>query len=175
LAPASKSPRRHGDVPRLPAAVALALVLVLVSGSAAAGSGSGIVWLDYETGSALSSETGKPFMVNFTADWCKYCKKMKAETYSDAAVQAYLREHYVTALVDTEKHPNIAQKYYVRSLPTIWFLNSAGEPVTNLPGFVDAPTFLLVLAFIAEEAYKTQSFEEFMNAAGGGATEGQGG
>jgi thioredoxin-related protein len=124
-----------------------------------------VAWVDYDQGRQESSERTRPLLINFTADWCKFCKKMKAETYTDPDVIAYLNEHYVTALVDTQKQPAIAQKYFVRGLPTIWFLNSAGERITNLPGYVDAPTFLQVLAFIAEEAYKTQSFADYIGVA----------
>jgi len=104
-------------------------------------------------------------MVNFTAAWCKFCKQMKAETYSDPAVIAFLNEHYVASRVDTDREPNLAREYYVRGLPTIWFLTSEGDKITNLPGYIDAPTFLQILDFIASEAYLELTFSEYLAAA----------
>ncbi len=125
-----------------------------------------VQWLDYHKAREQARTESKPLLINFTAKWCKYCKKMKAETYTDPEVIAYLRENYVTALVDTDKEQAIAQEYFVRGLPTIWFLTSEGEKITNLPGFVDAPTFRLILSFIASGAYLETTFSEYMEAEG---------
>jgi thioredoxin-related protein len=148
--------------------VAMNLVVIgaLVS-AAAAGESAKIDWVDYQTGLVRAQESGKPLMVNFTAAWCKFCKQMKAETYSDPAVVAFLNEHYVATRVDTDREPQLAREYYVRGLPTIWFLTSEGEKISNLPGYVDAPTFLQILSFIASEAYLEMTFSEYLAAAGG--------
>jgi thioredoxin-related protein len=122
----------------------------------------GITWVDYERGRALARERGRPLLLAFHADWCRYCRKMEEETYTDPAVIAYLEQHFVSAWIDTEEEPEIAQRYHVRGLPTIWFLTSEGELITNLPGYVDAPTFLKVLAYIATGAYETQTFPDFL-------------
>jgi len=123
-----------------------------------------IQWLNYGQGLDLASESGKAVFINFTADWCRYCKKMKKETYADPEVIAYVNEHYVPIMVDTTKEKNIAARYSVRGLPTIWFLSSSGERISNLPGYVDAPMFLNVLRYIATGAYATSDFEAFLKA-----------
>ena len=121
-----------------------------------------IQWLSYEKGLALAKETGKPVLVNFTADWCRYCHMMKKETYSKPAVISYVNEHYVPVKVDTQRDQATAARYYVRSIPVIWFLSSDGEKITSLPGYVDAPNFLKVLSFIATEAYLTMDFQSYL-------------
>jgi len=47
--------------------------------------------------------------------------------------------------------------------PTITFLNEKGEYITRLPGFVPDSSFLIILQYIAEDAYKTVPFEEYMS------------
>ncbi|MFH1843972.1 MAG: thioredoxin fold domain-containing protein [bacterium] len=123
-----------------------------------------IQWLEYSQGLEQASESGKAVFINFTADWCRYCKKMKKETYADPEVIAYISEHYVPIMVDTTKEKNIAARYSVRGLPTIWFLSSSGERISNLPGYVDAPMFLNVLRYIATGAYAAIDFEAFLKA-----------
>ena len=150
---------------------ALAMSVLLLPGAALAADpeskeAKGVQWLDYQEAREVASKESRPLLINFTADWCKYCKKMKKETYTDPEVIAYLRENFVTALVDTEKEQAIAQEYFVRGLPTIWFLTSEGEKITNLPGFVDAPTFRQILSFIAGGAYLERTFSEYLEAEG---------
>ena len=143
-----------------------AIVLSVAAASTVAGTAK-VNWVDYETGLVRAQEQGKPLMVNFTAEWCKFCKQMKAETYTDPAVIAYLNEHFVATMVDTDEQQELARQYYVRGLPTIWFLTSDAEKITNLPGYIDAPTFLQILGFIASEAYLTLTFSDYVAGLGG--------
>lgn len=122
-----------------------------------------IAWLSFADGKTAAAESGRPMLVNFTASWCIYCKKMKKETYADPDVIAYVNEHYIPVRVDTQQEPRLAADYYVRSIPIIWFLGADGQRITSLPGYVDPENFLLVLAFIATESYKSMDFETFVN------------
>lgn len=124
-----------------------------------------IAWLGYQEGLARAKESKRPVLLAFTADWCKYCRKMKQETYTDAEVAAYLNENLVPVMVDTEKQRDVAGQYFVRSLPTIWFLDGEGNRIANLPGYVDAPTFLKVLKYIGTGSYKDTEFKAFMEKA----------
>jgi thioredoxin-related protein len=142
--------------------VTLGVLSVGAADTARAAENGAVNWVDYRTGLILAAEQDKPLLVNFTADWCKFCKRMKAETYADPAVIDYLNERFVAAMVDTEVQQDIARQYYVRGLPTIWFLTGQGEKITNLPGYVDAPTFLQILGFIASEAYRSMTFSDYV-------------
>ncbi len=139
----------------------LAVCLLPVSRSVAEGP-TEIEWLSFADGLAAAKESGRPLLVNFTASWCIYCKKMKKETYANPAVIAYVKERYTPVRVDTQKEPSLAAQYYVRSIPVIWFLTSEGQRITSLPGYVDPDNFLLVLDFIATESYHTMDFATFM-------------
>ena len=130
----------------------------------AAPDGEGIVWHDYGEGLALARETGKSVFIHFTADWCKWCQKMKKETYTDPAVVAYVRDHFVAVMVDTQRERGIAAEYYVRGLPTIWFLTGAGERIASQPGYIESDMFLNILRFIATDSYKTMGFDTFLEA-----------
>jgi thioredoxin-related protein len=124
-----------------------------------------IEWYSYAQGLEQARQTGKHLLVNFSADWCIYCKKMKKETYTDPDVIAYINEHFVPVMVDTQKEKQIANQYYVRGLPTIWFLTSEGAKISNLPGFVDAPMFLQVLKYLASSSYEQMDFKSYLDAA----------
>jgi thioredoxin-related protein len=138
--------------------------MAMVVGARAADTKDGIGWLSYREGRAKALESGQRLLINFTADWCVYCRKMKSETYTDPAVIAYLQEHFVPVMVDTQREQRIAAEFYVRGLPTIWFLASDGQRITNLPGYVDAPMFLKVLRYIASGSYEQMDFKTFLDA-----------
>jgi thioredoxin-related protein len=89
---------------------------------------------------------------------------MKTETYTDPRVAAAVMADFVPVSVNTTQEPRLAADYYVRGLPTIWFLGSDGAKITALPGYVDAPMFLKVLRYIATRSYEKMDFKAFLDA-----------
>jgi thioredoxin-related protein len=151
------------------AAFALLLLALAPAGARAAegeAATSAVDWRTHDEALAEAAEIGKPVMIHFTADWCRWCVKMKKETYTDETVAALLREEFVTAMVDADNSPQLKAAYGVQGLPTIWFLTAEGQGITYLPGFVDAATFGPVLRWISTGAYQSQSFEDFQSAEG---------
>jgi uncharacterized protein YyaL (SSP411 family) len=133
----------------------------LVSGAVGGEADGPVDWRPYAAALQEAGEVGKPVMIHFTADWCGWCKKMKKETYTHPAVASLLNEAFVATMVDADRNPRLKARYGVQGLPTIWFLNSEGEGITYVPGFLDAATFAQVLRWVATGAYRTQSYEEF--------------
>lgn len=126
----------------------------------------GIVWYAYDEGLARARETGRPLLISFWADWCKYCRKMKAETYVDPAVIAAVNRDFVAVAVNTTEDQRRAAEYFVRGLPTIWFVEKDGATrITNLPGYVDAPTFRQVLGYISSRAFEQMDFKSYTDQA----------
>ena len=118
-----------------------------------------VPWQNYHGAMATGKAESKPILLHFTADWCKWCKKMKNETYSDFKVARYLQDNFSTGWVDTEQYRNLAKKYSVNSLPTLWFLDSDGVSLTRVDGYLGAEKMLLVLEFINTKAYKTMEYQ----------------
>lgn len=126
----------------------------------------GIVWLGYDEGLARARETGRPLLISFWADWCGYCRKMKAETYVDPAVVAAVNRDFVAVTVNTTEDQKHATEYFVRGLPTIWFVEKDGRTrITNLPGYVDAPTFRQILGYISSRDFEKMDFKTYTDQA----------
>jgi thioredoxin-related protein len=141
---------------------AAALWLVALPALAGENTDDGIQWYSYEDGMAKAAETGRPVVIDFHADWCKWCVELDKKTFSDARVIKVMNEQFVPISVDTDKEKVTAGKYAVQSLPTMWFLESDGKRIDMLPGFVDADFFSIVLDYIGSGSYKSTDFEAFM-------------
>lgn len=120
----------------------IACAVLLASGRGAWAGGGAIAW----RGSLPAAQTEakrshKLLMVDFYTSWCGYCKKLDAETYTDANV-IRLSEQVVTVKVDAEREgKNLAMKYGVRGFPTILFLNETGGVEGMIDGFLPAADF----------------------------------
>ena len=141
-------------------AIGLFILMPLFSSAVAE---SQIKWLAYEEGLALAKQEQKKIFVHFYADWCAYCKKMDKKTLRDPAVIEYLTDHFISVRVNSDKNRRIARDYYIRGLPSTWFVSSDGEKISSLPGYIEAKMLLSALKFIHTDSYKELSFKEFLN------------
>ena len=145
--------------------LAILLLIVSVSPAAAAeedGNLRSITWLGYNEALSQGRDFDKPVFLHFTAPWCKWCKKMKKETYTDPKVIRFMAENYVAVMIDTEKLPSLARKYGVTSLPTLWFLDSRGKSLTSIEGFVGPEKLLRVLEYVSTKAYEEVDFQTWV-------------
>jgi thioredoxin-related protein len=95
------------------------------------------------------------------------------DVYSDKRVVDYLTEHYYVVKLNAEDtasvtykdkkstKPQFAGAFGVKGYPTIIFFDSKGDPITSLPGYVDADKFLTIAKFIGEDYYKSMSWENY--------------
>jgi thioredoxin-related protein len=121
-----------------------------------------IKWSSYDEGMSLSKKQGKKVFLYFWADWCGYCKKMEKETFSEKEVTAILNKKYISIKINSDAEQRLATQYFVRGLPTIWFLSEKGEKISNLPGYVAPDFFVPILRYIDSDSYKKMTFKEFL-------------
>jgi len=133
------------------AAVVGALLLLrglgLVGAPVHSGSGK-VEWrTDLAAAEAEAKSTGRPLMVDFSADWCKACKELEAHTFSADEVAPELSK-WVTVRVDMTQdkpeHAAMRTRFGIQGLPTVAFIDAQGQWLTplTLTGFEPPAAFL---------------------------------
>ena len=150
-----------------------ALMAILLAFESLGGERSNFKWMTFEQGMAEARRTGKKVMIDVYTDWCGWCKRMDKDTYADNGVADYLNKKYVSIKLDAESasaltyrgqsytEQELAAAFGISGYPSVIFLGHDGEPITVYPGYADANSFKVVLSYIAEDHYKTTTFEDY--------------
>lgn len=95
----------------------------------------------FEAALREAKATRRPLMVDFYTDWCGWCKKLDAETYTDARVVAQARS-FVSVKVNAEREgAQLARQYRVSSYPNIVFMNENGLVIDRFAGYLPGEGF----------------------------------
>ncbi|MGZ8831001.1 MAG: cytochrome c biogenesis protein CcdA [Thermoanaerobaculia bacterium] len=141
-------PTQGGRVMRLACAS-----LLLVAGAAFAfprGSAakSAVAWDHYNAKQLTAARGSKPVVIDFYADWCIPCKELDSKTFADVRVGNELQRFArVKANLTSAEDPMtkaLTKQYGIVGVPTIVFLDAAGNEVTSarLTGFEPPEKFL---------------------------------
>jgi hypothetical protein len=108
-----------------------------------------IGWLEWEASAfAHAARERKPVLLSITAAWCGACHEMDRTTYADPRVEAIVRERFIAVRVDTDRRPDINDRYNLGGWPTTAFLTPDGELMTG-GTFVSADRMPDLLARVA--------------------------
>ena len=92
-----------------------------------------------------SLDNNERMVVDFYADWCIPCKELDALTFSDNRVLKQF-ERFTIYKVDMTKNNEINEslrkRFNVIGMPTVLIIDSKGNEIKRLTGFVNADEFL---------------------------------
>ena len=127
----------------------------------------------------------KKVFIDVYTDWCGWCKRLDATTFAHPEIVRYMDSAFITVKLTAERTDTvyINNNAFVNqsaasgkrgshdlaiqllqgkmSYPSCTFLDETGQQITVVPGYMDAKQFEVLLHFVAEEAYKTTSWEDF--------------
>jgi thiol:disulfide interchange protein DsbD len=90
----------------------------------------------------------KPVLIDFSADWCIPCHEMEATTFTDPRVirEAQRFERFKADLTGQNQAADAgAARFDVKGVPTSVIINSRGQPVKKVVGYVGAREMLELL------------------------------
>lgn len=104
------------------------------------------------TEDAITEISGRGVIIDFYADWCIPCKELDAITFSDPEV-IELSKEFETYKADLTKSlspevERLRDKFKIIGVPTVLILNSNGEEVERITGFVNAKEFYKMISVI---------------------------
>jgi thiol:disulfide interchange protein DsbD len=105
-----------------------------------------------ETAYQTALDNNEKVIIDFYADWCIPCKELDALTFSDQRVierskefAAFKVDMTKTMSDETEK---IREMFRIIGMPTVLVINSKGEEVERITGYVNADEFLDAISSI---------------------------
>lgn len=143
-----------------------------------------INWISIQQAEKLSATQPRKVLIDCYTDWCGWCKRMDATTFSDDAIIKYINQNYYAIKFNAEQKDTVIFKNYTfinpdpassRSThqfastllngqlgyPTMVFLDEQFAILSPLPGFVQATDLMPILHFFNANAQKTTTYEEY--------------
>ncbi len=145
-----------------------------------------IDWSDIDTLNTVMNNDGnqKHFFIDVYTDWCGWCKRMDATTFSDPEVVELMNKYFIPVKFDAEQKESIlfsgkefkfvengrrgynelaaALMQNKMSYPTVVLLNESAQMIQPLPGYRSAEDLKPILIFIGTGIYKEKSYDEFL-------------
>tara|TARA_B110000046_G_scaffold183484_1_gene219687 strand:+ start:825 stop:1355 length:531 start_codon:yes stop_codon:yes gene_type:complete len=142
-------------------------------------------WISWNKAVTASAENPKMIFVDTYTDWCGWCKKMDASTFSDPVISKYMNENYYSVKMDAEMKDTIDFNGYQfvnpnpngrrsthqlaaslldnkLSYPSFVILTPKFERMQILPGYKSAKDFEPIIRYFVEGASQGAEFEEYM-------------
>ena len=91
-----------------------------------------INWQDWSQASFSQAEKEKkPVLLDIHGVWCHWCHVMDRETYSGPEIISFVSENFVAIKVDTDKRPDINERYNMGGWPTTAVLSPKGNIING--------------------------------------------
>ncbi len=89
--------------------------------------------------------TEKWTFVYLHSNSCGWCRKFEAETLTDPGVISIVEASFVPVAVEVTEQKDLAGNFRVYGTPTMVFLDSSGEEIHRVRGFMVAESFITEL------------------------------
>ena len=141
-----------------------------------------IKWYSFEEAYKLNKKKPKKMIVDIYTEWCGWCKRMDAETFTNPVIVKYMNAHFYCVKFDAERkdtieldgvkyiNPNPEARRSTHQLANILLRNSMSYPsytiidekgkvIVPIPGYHQAKEFEAILSFFGENVYLNSNQE----------------
>ncbi|MDR3287217.1 MAG: DUF255 domain-containing protein [Prevotellaceae bacterium] len=143
-----------------------------------------IKWYTANEAFELQKKTPKKILMDVYTDWCGWCKRMDASTFTNAAVVDYLNKYYYCVKFNAEGKETVnlsgdtftndgkygkSHSFAVAvlqgkmSYPSIAYFDEKAQLITAVAGYLTPEQILPILTYFGEDSYKTKDYQTFSN------------
>lgn len=76
-----------------------------------------------------ADRSGKPVIIDVSADWCPPCVAMKHEVWPDAQVEEAISRSFIPVLIDADRNGEVLERYRVTSIPAVLAVDDDGDVI----------------------------------------------
>jgi len=140
-----------------------------------------VKWYTFEEAEKLSKQTGKPIFLSAYTTWCQSCRVADSINFRSKIIADILNTNFIPVKVDAAStqsitffgntfnsggqfQPHEFVKAYMKTsyqMPAFVFINSAGQQITEIHGFIPPAPMETILNFFAAKAYEKQKYDEY--------------
>jgi thioredoxin-related protein len=142
-----------------------------------------VKWYSIEEAIQLTTQEPRVLVIDVYTDWCGWCKRMDANTFSDPEIVQLLNEKFYPVKLNAEGKEDIVigdrTFKYVESgrsgyhevaaivtqgrlsYPTLSYVDDQGRLLEASAGYVTPEQLKVHLDYYADGSYKTESFEDY--------------
>ena len=82
-----------------------------------------------------AAANGQPVLMEFTADWCVFCKKMEKNTFPNPQVTHKISSNFVAVRVDADQNKALVKDLGIKGLPAILIVSPDLKVIKRISGF----------------------------------------
>ncbi len=146
-----------------------------------------INWVSIEEAEKLAKQNPKKIFVDVYTDWCGWCKRMEANTFSHPYIIEYINKNFYAVKLNAEQEEPItfrgveyinenpgerrSSHNFARALlqgrmsyPSVAFFDEELNLITALPGYRDPKAFEPILVFFNDDVFiEEPNLDEFIS------------
>jgi thioredoxin-related protein len=122
-----------------------------------------------------AADEGKHVLLFFQLNGCPYCDRMLTEAFETDPLMGYIQKNFDVIAINVRGDRDIAfneevsttekelsEMLKVRATPGIIFLSAENKPVVRVDGYRSPERFQLILKYVVEKAYETQTLSTYL-------------
>lgn len=133
----------------------------------------GISWMTYEEVIEASKKKPRKVFVDVYTDWCGWCKRMDQTTFRNPKIVDMLNTEFYAVKLNAESdkrfevngksmtYRQLARSYKATGYPTTVYLNEDLSLIQAVPGYQQANTLEVILAYFGGNHHLNTAWPEF--------------